>query len=518
MPQAFASILFAPELADIRLDDHQPDYFTDLNLDQLVRQLCRGRSLERLAPLFWTRLKSADATRYRQEAIQEIEHPLVAALVARFVEGFGSVLQQLSLRRQVRFEWQQKRCLVDAADAYCAAVSGLCRDFDELQPGCEALRGLKDFAETYAGSAEFGLLRRDVAETRRQLDSVTYLMHVRGNRVHVLVPRDEPDLGVEVADLFNRFHDMDVTTKTVRYSRPGGFSHIDAAILAEVAELFPDQFASLSRFADEHADFLSPTIVRLAREVEFVLACLDFKARMEAGGLPMCYPVVTDGSDTSAHDCYDAALASSGAGKPKVLEGAPRAVVPNSFALLGDERVIVVTGPNQGGKTTFARMFGQLHHLAALGCPVPARSAQIGHVDDIFTLFERQEDAGSDRGKLQDDLIRMRDILQTASPHSVVILNEMFSSTSTDDALDLAQRVLDPLSDRGCRTLCVTFLDDLSSYRAGIVSMVADVDPDDPGHRLFTLTRRPADGRAYTDSLVAKYRLGGADLKTRIPR
>jgi hypothetical protein len=64
----------------------------------------------------------------------------------------------------------------------------------------------------------------------------------------------------------------------------------------------------------------------------------------------------------------------------------------------------------------------------------------------------------------------------------------------------------------------VTFLDELASQDEAVVSMVADVDPEDPSHRLFTLSRRPADGRAYTDSLVAKYQLTTADIKRRVLR
>jgi hypothetical protein len=513
----FASILFPPEDADLPLAEAEPDYFSDLNLDQLVVQICRNRSLERLRPLFWTRLPSAEAVRYRQAAISEIEEPPLSEAVAGFVDGFGRVGQQLGLRRQLRYTWQQRRCLLDAAGEYCNAVTRLRTDLDQTHPRSAALEGLGDFIAGHADSAEFAGLQADVNQTRHQLDSITYLLHIRGNRAHVMVPHDEADLGAEVADLFTRFHDMDVDTDPVAYRRPGGFSHIDAAILDEVVDLFPDQFAALSRFDTDHRDFLHPTVARLGRELEFVLACLDFKARMNAAGLPMCYPEVTGRPDSSAEGCYDAALASSPAVEAKGAQ-AGRTVVRNGFDLRQPERLIVVTGPNQGGKTTFARMFGQIHHLAALGCPTPGERAEVGMVDGIYALFERQEDAGSDRGKLQDDLVRMRDILGTATGDSVVVLNEMFSSTSTDDALDLARRVLEPLLERGCRGLCVTFLDELASHDDAIVSMVADVDPQDPSHRLFTVSRRPADGRAYTDSLVAKYRLTPADIKRRVLR
>lgn len=130
-------------------------------------------------------------------------------------------------------------------------------------------------------------------------------------------------------------------------------------------------------------------------------------------------------------------------------------MVQNSLRLEGDERFVVVTGPNQGGKTIFARTVGQLHHLAALGCPVPAAWAELLLTDRIFVQFERQEDPGSRRGKLQDDLLRIRTILQEATPRSLVIMNGVFSSTSTQDALALGQKVLHPLLGLGCLGVCV---------------------------------------------------------------
>jgi DNA mismatch repair protein MutS len=138
---------------------------------------------------------------------------------------------------------------------------------------------------------------------------------------------------------------------------------------------------------------------------------------------------------------------------------------------------------------------------------VPGRDTRLFVCDQIFTRFERQEDIETLAGKLQDELNRLRDALAQATPDSLFILNEMFNSTTAQDALFLSREILGRVSDLDALGVCVTFLDELSALNEKTVSMVSSVDPADPAIRTYKLVRRPADGRAYARAIAEKYGL-----------
>ena len=193
-------------------------------------------------------------------------------------------------------------------------------------------------------------------------------------------------------------------------------------------------------------------------------------------------------------------------------------IVANDFELSGPERILVVTGPNQGGKTTFARMFGQLHHLAALGLPVPARQAILFLPDRMFSHFEREEDIRSLRSKFEEELVRIHEILEQASGRSILIMNESFGSTTAADSLRVGRRVLERVIELDMICVCVTFVDELSELGDATVSMMSTVDADDLSRRTFRVIRKPADGLAYAVALAQRHGLGYDQLKRRLTR
>lgn len=503
----FHSILWPDEPG--RIASEMPPFFPDLNLDQVALDLVSGREEYDLKPFFYTPAGSLEAIRYRQEVFRELENPALTGCVQRFAQGMRAVREHLAMSHKLYYKYQKAGYFLDAAELYCQAVRALWGDLVALQPAAAGWRGLQGYLAGYLRSQSFTSLEEEVQGLQQALGSVRYNVLIHGDRVTVRPYASESDYGAQIEATFAKFRQGAVKDYRVKFSDWPEMNHVEAQILEGVASLYPQLFDRLVDFYARGSHYLDPKVAAFDREVQFYLAYLEYLSGLRAAGLSFCYPSVGKSKGVAVRGGFDLALA-----KKLTSEGC--SVVGNDFFLQGRERILVISGPNQGGKTTFARMFGQLHYLAGLGCAVPGEEARLFLWDQIFTHFEREEAAKDLRGKLEDELLRIREILTKATPDSLIILNEIFSSTALEDAVYLSRRILEAVSALDALGVCVTFLEELASLNEKTVSMVAAVSPLDPTARTFKLERRPADGLAYALAVAEKYGLTYPRLKERL--
>ncbi|SBS78149.1 DNA mismatch repair protein MutS domain-containing protein [uncultured Mycobacterium sp.] len=489
-----------------------PDCLPDLHLDQVIAVLAPSDVEESQRQLFYARARDIDEIAYRHEVFADLSSPPVRSVVDFFADQIAVVRRHLALAAKLWHPLQRQGWVLNAMRVYAESVTNLRSDLDGADLASRGLRRLREFIAEYVDGEEFQALRRDTKSVREALSQIRYTVHITGLHVDVDRFADQPDYTAQLTELFDRFRQDNGRDYHVRIPDYPDMNHVEEQVLDRVAKLYPEKFAALADHCVRYGEFFSPTLDRFQREIYFYLSYLDFMGRFTAAGLRFCYPTMTPRfSGVYAEEAFDLALAT----KQLSDQESP---ICNDFRLSGDERIIIVTGPNQGGKTTFARSIGQIFYLAALGCPVPAARAALLLPDQVYTHFERQEHISTLHGKLDDELVRIHDVLSRVTDRSIIVMNESFSSTTVDDAVQISTDVLYRVVDTGCACVYVSFLDELADLHPACVSMVGGVAADDPTVRTFRFTRRPADGLAYAEALADKYGLGREILRRRVIR
>ena len=208
-------------------------------------------------------------------------------------------------------------------------------------------------------------------------------------------------------------------------------------------------FAHLVKQALQHAEPLAACADALA-----LLDVVQSAARLAEGGI-WCRAVVTDDESfdirAGRHPVVEAALSGSAA------------FVPNHCDLSPDRRVLLLTGPNMAGKSTFLRQNALIVVLAQAGLPVPAEAASIGVVDRLFSRVGASDDLARGRSTFMVEMTETAAILHQAGPRSLVVVDEIGRGTATLDGLAIAWAVLEALHGAiRCRTIFATHFHELA--------------------------------------------------------
>jgi hypothetical protein len=486
-----------------------PTCFKDLNLDKIFT------AISELDGFFYTSLHDPDVITYRQDIMCELEEPSLFKLFSEFsrtVYELGTVMSvirnDLTSKNSYNNNYITRGRLLACSDKYCQSVSSLLKGLSSVTLRSAGLQGFSNYLKDYCVSGTFTSLYNRVTKLCGEFSKIQYCMLIKDDTIHVRKYEGQADHSKQIAACFEKFSQDNMKDYRHKLSEERAV-HVEAAVLKMLAGLYKDIFNDLNDFCAKNLYFVDDTISRFSHEIQFYLSWLNYIGPLRQAGLPFCYPQLCNNAERLYNiDGFDLALACAKQG----------GVVTNDFVLKKPERIIVITGPNQGGKTTFARTFGQIHYLASLGLCVPGREAALYLFDSILTHFGREEDLTTLNGKLQDDLVRLHTLLNTATNRSIIIINEIFASTTLNDALILGQRMMDTITALNSPTVIVTFLDELALHGSETISMMSTVKEGDPAERTFKIIRKPPDGLAYALHIAHKHSLTYEQLCERLKR
>jgi DNA mismatch repair ATPase MutS len=225
----------------------------------------------------------------------------------------------------------------------------------------------------------------------------------------------------------------------------------------------------------QSADHVLSFFVMLRTELAFYVGCVNLHGRLALKAEPASFPVPAP-PGARRHSCvglYDVCLALT-------LESG---VVGNSLDADG-KNLVIITGANQGGKSSFLRSIGVAQLMMQCGMFVAAESFSADLYRGLLTHYKREEDATMKSGKFDEELSRMSDIVDALTPHSMLLFNESFAATNEREGSEIARQIVSGLLETPLKVFFVTHM---YEFAHGLFEQKTD-------HALFLRAERQADG------------------------
>ncbi|HUC19860.1 MAG TPA: DNA mismatch repair protein MutS [Acetobacteraceae bacterium] len=260
---------------------------------------------------------------------------------------------------------------------------------------------------------------------------------------------------------------------------------------------------ALARSTDHILSFF--TLMRT--ELAFYVGCLNLADALAAKGQPFCFPAPfpVGGRELSVEGLYDTALALS----------ADRKVIGNTANADGKD-IVVITGANQGGKSTFLRSLGLAQLMMQCGMFVSASRYAAAASSGLFSHFKREEDATMTSGKFDEELDRMSRIADRIRPEGTILFNESFAATNEREGSEIARQIVHALVESRIRVAFVTHMYDFAhgfeeENRGNVLFLRAE--RSESGERTFRMIEVLPLDTSYGEDLFRKT-FGSEELLT----
>jgi MutS domain V len=476
------------------------DLVQDLELGTVLQAMAAGDNLihEVSGKVLLAGVEDPEAIRYRQQVLADcLAHPEVMRQVYAVADG---ALQDK------RGLW-----LGGYGGNYQTASSNLSGAVSHLEAYVARLRQLRKIADSRAGEFTSEGMRRLFATLQRDLDDAYFeeisdhLRQLRfraGVLISARLDADNSPAGLVLrapGDGRRRWTErLGIGPRTTySFSIPPR----DEAGGQILSDLTSRGINLVANAAAQSADHIGSYFTMLRAETGFYVGCLNLADRLAANGVPVAVPGPAPMSPFtfSCTDLRDACLALQ----------SPDPVVGNDVQADG-KQLVIITGANSGGKSTFLRSAGVAQLMMQCGLFVTARSYQANVTSGIFTHFIREEDTGMTSGRLDDELRRMSVIAGQIKPHCLMLFNESFAGTNEREGAEIGYQIVRALMQARIKVFFVTHryaLADRFRRQHAPEALFLRAERRADGHRNYKLAVKDPLPTSYGEDLY--YRLGG---------
>lgn len=459
--------------------------FSDFNLNLFVSKadsLSRGVHLQ---PLFLHISERVETVKYRRAITSDFQNQRIYTAFENYSAQVEKAKGYEKMSEENNNQSESDKWHADALYLFAQAVMGLHQEMTETAGYSPAMKELVEYLRQYIEDEEFQTWKKLTEEIHNEIDGQAVSFYIQKNKVALEQEQETKDFLQRMAEAFS-LTEKEEARLEIGDGKLTLFERVMAERLIKGKKLD-------KKFRQLRAVKLEPKLLAMAYEVQFYLGFYRFKGYMEKKGYEFVLP--KESEHIRVTDGYDVAMA---------LKDEDREVVRNDFYMGDGEKFFVITGANGGGKTTFARMAGQILYFSQMGLMVPCKSAELPYFSGILSHFSNEESEETGKGKLMEELIRLRPMMKASCSNCFVVLNELFTTAATADAGIMGKKVLEHFMGNNCRGIYVTHIQSLAEESEGIVSMVAELEKDHHT-RSFKIVRKPAAEGEYEDSLITEY-------------
>lgn len=495
------------------LSNREEGYIEDLNLKLLYREICRlGKFSDRydFEKIFLHPCTRLSTILYRQSIMKRcFEDTDVFGIMKEIVDCITESQKKLGHIRSTRDEIGQKvfylQMLYEFLDGMETAYEKL---LSHLTRESQITKGIVALADDIVG--EEGKRKKErLSLFLAKLDDTMphhFILNKDEEQVCqniVIAPEDrkEDDFAekLKAAALFF-LEDYDFSINIYQ----NDLTVLDQRIREYSVRQCPELLDEIREMFREYEKFSFWSYIQLSNELVFYLACVQFRKEYEKAGFYFTMPVLAkEAGETSVNAAYDMTLAIN-----MYLQKSGFRAIVNDYTFQKEEgRLFILTGANQGGKTTFIRGIGTIQCMAQIGMFVPARKAVLSIVNQIHTLFSRADEEASMVGRFEQELQSMHGILRTLHDGDMVLFNEPFTSTQRVVAVTLLKQLLPEFDRRHCIGGLVTHFHEIFDELAGdhFYSLVAGVAATvEQRQRTYQILRQDSYHQSYARDIVEK--------------